>query len=116
MAEARRKRSDPVGQRLGSSVSASFFRFGVPDLQITGRDERDFARLCTSAAMSFKSVRAEVFLPNRRCWLYNACEYRQDYDEWSENEEEGWSYPQEARDRLPDSRQQLQKHTPARNC
>jgi hypothetical protein len=56
--------------------------------QITGRDHKDFERLFHLGREVVKGVRAGVFLPSRGCWLCNDCEYRQDCDEWTGNEEE----------------------------
>jgi putative RecB family exonuclease len=55
--------------------------------QITGREPRDFERLFHLGREVVKGVRAGVFLPSRGCWLCNDCEYRQDCDEWTGNEE-----------------------------
>lgn len=57
------------------------------DTQTTGRDERDFTRLFHLGREVLKGHGAEVFLPNRGCWLCNDCEYRRDCDEWAGNEE-----------------------------
>ncbi len=57
------------------------------DTQITGREERDFERLFNLGKEVLKGIRAEVFIPNRGCWLCKDCEYDQDCREWSGNEE-----------------------------
>lgn len=57
------------------------------ETQTTGRDAHDFERLFHLGREVVKGVRAEVFLPSRGCWLCNDCEYRQDCDEWTGNEE-----------------------------
>jgi CRISPR/Cas system-associated exonuclease Cas4 (RecB family) len=57
------------------------------ETQITGRDQRDLERLFNLGRELVKGVRADVFLPSRGCWLCNDCEYRQDCDEWTGNEE-----------------------------
>ena len=57
------------------------------ETQTTGREERDFERLFHLGREVVKGVRAGVFLPSRGCWLCNDCEYRQDCDEWTGNEE-----------------------------
>jgi CRISPR/Cas system-associated exonuclease Cas4 (RecB family) len=56
--------------------------------QTTGRDHKDFERLFHLGREVVKGVRSGVFLPSRGCWLCNDCEYRQDCDEWTGNEEE----------------------------
>jgi hypothetical protein len=55
--------------------------------QITGRVHKDFERLFHLGREFLKGVRAGVFLPSRGCWLCSDCEYRQDCDEWTGNEE-----------------------------
>jgi putative RecB family exonuclease len=56
--------------------------------QITGRTQKDFERLFHLGREVVRAVRAGAFLPSRGCWLCADCEYRQDCDEWTGNEED----------------------------
>jgi hypothetical protein len=66
----------------------SFVRTKIPKIetQITGRAERDFARLFHLGREVLNGIGSDVFLPNRGCWLCASCEFRQDCDEWTGNQ------------------------------
>jgi putative RecB family exonuclease len=66
----------------------AFIRTKVPKIetQITERAERDFTRLFHLGGEVVNGIRADVFLPNRGCWLCASCEFRQDCDEWTGNQ------------------------------
>lgn len=58
------------------------------DVQVTGRDKRDYERLFNLGKEVLKGIRAGVFIPSRGCWLCKDCEYDPDCREWAGNEEE----------------------------
>ena len=57
------------------------------ETQLTGRDQKDYARLWHIASEVLRAVRADIFLPNRGCWMCGDCEYQADCFEWAGNEE-----------------------------
>jgi hypothetical protein len=57
------------------------------ETQITGREAADHERLFHLAKEMRKAIAADVFIPNRGCWLCRDCEYELDCREWSGNEE-----------------------------
>ena len=57
------------------------------ETQITGREKRDYERLFHIAKEALKGIRAGVFVPNRGCFLCADCEFFQDCQEWTGNEE-----------------------------
>jgi len=77
------------GQPSKEIRKVSLVRTKAPriDVQTTGRDEADYARLFALATEVLKGARAGVFIPSRGCWLCNDCEYDQDCREWTGNEE-----------------------------
>jgi CRISPR/Cas system-associated exonuclease Cas4 (RecB family) len=59
------------------------------DIQITGRDERDYERLFHLGREMLNGIRNSVFIPNRGCWMCRDCEYQEDCFGWTGNEDLG---------------------------
>ncbi len=57
------------------------------DVQTTGRDARDYARLFHIAREMLSGIGAGVFIPNRGCWMCKDCEFQADCLEWSGNDD-----------------------------
>jgi len=57
------------------------------EVQVTGRDAKDYERLFHLGKEVLKGIRTGVFLPNRGNWMCASCEYQADCLAWAGNEE-----------------------------
>ena len=57
------------------------------ETQSTGREAKDYERLFNISKEVLRGIRAGVFIPHRGCFLCSDCEFFQDCQEWTGNEE-----------------------------